>query len=312
MYNIIPSSVSKMNSEKNSPRPKKEEGRWRARWFLLTLNQPERYEALKKYITERKTFEYMVSAKEIGSEKEHEHMHILACFTQPVILSSIGLEGAMVAERKNFHIKWTREGAHDYVTKDCTVIEKIGTWHQQGHATVGQFLKIKDPLELGFRDFRYWMEIRKYRQGMCKADFYRPDVKVFYIWGDSCVGKSKLVFDRLDDDEIVDRVKHVDGFWEGVSPDETVRVCWYDDFRDTHMKPDEMISFCDYYRNNLNVKGGHVLNHYDKIFITSVRDPHTLWPNMQDEEPKKQWLRRMKIIHIPDMGLYHYSDTESE
>lgn len=300
------SSVTKMLKEK------KVQARWRARWFLLTLNQPERYEALKKYLTERKTFEYLVAAKEVGSETEHEHMHILVCFNQPCILTVKGLEGAMVATKKEKNVTWTKEGAHDYVTKDCEVIEKMGTWHQQGHANVGQYLKIKDPLELGFREFRYWKEIQSYRQCMVKSDLYCPDIEVYYIWGDSAVGKSKLVFDRIGDDEPVDRVSHVNGFWEGVSWDRDVKVAWYDDFRDTHMKPDDMIHFCDYYRNNLNVKGGHVLNHYDKIFITSVLDPEKLWPNMQNQEPKRQWLRRMRIIHLNRFGENPMSDTESE
>lgn len=312
MCNIIPSSVTKMNSEKNSPKEKKEQGRWRARWFLLTLNQPERYEALKRYLVERKTFEYLVTAKETGEKTEHEHLHILVCFTQPCILTTKGLEGAMVAQKRNKNVTWTREGAHDYVTKDCEVIEKIGTWHQQGHANVGQFLKIKDPTELGFRDYRYWKEIQGYRLAMCKAQFYNPDVEIYYIWGDSAVGKSRLVYRKLDEDEMVDRVRHVNGFWEGVSRDTSIKVAWYDDFRDTHMKPDDMISFCDYYRNTLNIKGGEILNHYDKIFITSVRDPYDLWPGMQVTEPRRQWLRRMKIIHLNQLGENPLSETESE
>lgn len=309
---LISRIILSMSSVTKNTDEKKVQSRWRARWFLLTLNQPERYEALKKYLTERKTFEYLVSANEVGDKKEHKHMHILACFNQPCILTVKGLQGAMVATKNKKNVTWTREGAHDYVTKDCEIVEKIGEWHQQGRKIVQQLSKINDPSELCPSEFNNWLKIRSFSTGITKQMLYNPDIEVVYIWGDSGVGKSRYVYNHIPDDERVDRVRYSGHFWQGVSFDPTIRIAWYDDFRDRHMPPDEMINFCDYYRNQLDVKGGQIVAHYDKIFITSVQDPTTLWPNMQNEEPKRQWLRRMKIVRLNRLGENPLSDTESE
>ena len=300
------SSVTKNTEEKKS------QAKWRARWFLLTLNEIERYPALKKYLTDRKTFEYIVTAKETAPETGHLHYHILICFNQPTVLTVKGLQGAMVSVKKNQKTSWTREQAHDYVTKDCEIVEKFGEWHQQGRKTVQQLSKVSDPSELCPTEFNNWLKIRSFSSGITKKMLYNPDIEVIYIWGDSGVGKSKYVYDHISDEDRVDRVRYNGHFWQNVSYDPTIKIAWYDDFRDRHMPPDEMINFCDYYRNPLDVKGGQIVAHYDKIFITSVQDPTTLWPNMQNDEPKRQWLRRMKIVHLDRLGENPLSDTESE
>ena len=41
---------------------------------------------------------------------------------------------------------------------------------------------------------------------------------------------------------------------------------------------------------------------YKYIIITSVQDPETIYETfvMKNTEPKKQWMRRMKILYAPD------------
>ena len=87
-------------------------------------------------------------------------------------------------------------------------------------------------------------------------------------------------------------------FWDGVNTEEIHETCWYDDFRPSDMKPAEFIKFIDYYKNPMNIKyERNWKNHYRRIFITSIFDPHEMYSNVP-EETREQWIRRMRIIHM--------------
>lgn len=165
------------------------------------------------------------------------------------------------------------------------------------HMTVREMRQIDDPSELNWIQYNTWSKIHKETHAKKITDLYKPEIKVTYVWGDSGTGKSRKVFEEIIDkygnEALVDEVKHVNDFWEGVSNE--TEICWYDDFRDSHMKASEFINFIDYYRHNLNIKGGSVRNNYKHIYITSVLDPYEIYANM-GSEPRKQWLRRMEII----------------
>ena len=89
-------------------------------------------------------------------------------------------------------------------------------------------------------------------------------------------------------------VKYENGFWHGLGEAD---IAVYDDWRDSHMKPTELINFIDYYKHPMNIKGGSKLNNYKLIYITSIQNPEVIYQNIP-EEYKKQWLRRIKkIIH---------------
>lgn len=277
-------------SEKERPKEKKEV-KLRARRFMMEINQLEKYEQIKKNLMSRRTFRYLVSGKEVAPETGKEHIHLYVEFKQSTVLTPKTLCNCHADVVKS------KDQAIDYCTKDCEIVDEIGKETHQGAKTVGEYIKMKDPTDLDPHLFKTWCQVKQWDQSHTKSEYYCPQKQVYYIWGDSCVGKSHFIYDQLTEDERIDRVSYKNGFWAGVSMNPDVKVAWYDDFRDSHMHPSELISFCDYYRNQLNVKGTTILNHYDKIFITSVQDPHEIYPNMKDEEPKAQWLRRIKITH---------------
>ena len=96
-----------------------------------------------------------------------------------------------------------------------------------------------------------------------------------------------------------DKVSFKNDFWDGVKPDG--EVAFYDEFRDSDMKPSEFIKFIDYSKHSMNIKGGSVINNYKYIFITSIQRPAALWPNMKNgEESMQQWMRRIKAINIEE------------
>ena len=68
------------------------------------------------------------------------------------------------------------------------------------------------------------------------------------------------------------------------------------------MRASEFINLIDYRRQNMNVKGATVVNNLERIIITSVQHPETIYSGLEDQEPRKQWLRRMEIIDLSDDG----------
>ena len=282
-----------MTSESTSESfSKKTPTRWRARRFMIEVNQIDKYPQLKANLMSRKAFRYMVVGREIGEDSGKEHYHIYVEFSMTTILTQ-----KTVLYQHTDVVKSQVQG-EDYCTKDCEILERIGqSAHQGCKYSFDDFRKTSDPSTLPVFYFKTWSQIRQFNQALTRDMIYKPGIVVHYIWGDSGVGKTKKVFDMIGDDPF-DRVSFHNNFWEGVSMDTSVKIAWYDDFRDSDMKPSEFIKFIDYYANNLNIKGSHVLNHYTTIYITSVQSPEDLYKNMTLEEPRKQWLRRLNVIHL--------------
>ena len=282
-------SETKISGEKIE---KKVPTKWRARRFMLELNQLELYPKLKANLTSRRTFRFMIVGKEIAPDTGREHYHIYVEFRLQTILTPKTVCNCHV------DIPASKDQAYDYCTKDCEIVEKVGEEsHQGAKYTFQQFKDMADPSELPVHYFKTWTLIKQYNQSMTRAHVYKPGIIVHYIWGDSGVGKTKKVYDMVGE-EPFDRVKFTNNFWIGVSTDPNVKVAWYDDFRDSDMKPSEFINFIDYYANDMNIKGGHVINHYYTIYITSIQSPDELYRNMTLEEPRKQWMRRLNVIHL--------------
>ena len=122
-------------------------------------------------------------------------------------------------------------------------------------------------------------------------DIYKPDVQVYWLWGESGAGKTRYAMKQIGDRKF-NMLKYENGFWHGIGE---AKIALYDDFRDTHMKPTELINFIDYFKHPMNVKGGSELNNYMEIYITSIQNPEDIYKNTP-EEYKKQWLRRIKEI----------------
>lgn len=107
----------------------------------------------------------------------------------------------------------------------------------------------------------------------------------------------------------VNIVKYVNSFWQGVG---NAKIAIYDDFRDSHMHPSEFINFIDYNKHTINIKGGEKQNEYSLIIITSVQDPHYIYMGMKDDEPRRQWLRRMTIVDMNPLPKEEEPATISE
>ena len=288
---------------------------------LFTLFNIDKYPDIRQYLTNLKNFQYLISAKEICPDTGREHIHIFVQFNKP----------SNVSQNKcfNAHLdisRGTPEQNIKYVTKDGNILDEIGEHKTNAKTRFVSYNDIKNmtPAQRGelsytnanlIEKFNTLDEL-KFRKKNSKKGFL-PGGYIFvkYIWGNSGTGKSELAMNIMeglfgdDDNLFFDRVKYIDHFWNGVSGN--TEYCIYEEFRDSQMTPHEFINFIDYNVNILNVKGSYKLNKYKYICITSTQNPHEIYQNIKHrDEPKKQWLRRMEVIHIDQ--LKQLDDTQTQ
>lgn len=251
-----------------------------------------------------KRVKYMVTCEDSTKDGKY-HGHAFIYFNNPCTMGAVkklfGNDCHVEVPRKN-------SDAIGYILDSS---KRKHDWQEFGerpmdngiHATVGELKKIDNPDELPWQCYNTWKKIKDETHAINIMDWYKPDIKVTYIYGPSGSNKTYTVYHQILRDNgtevLIDEVKHVGDFWTGVSGEADIAV--YDDFRDSHMKASEFINFIDYYMHNLNVKGGSIKNRYKHIYITSVQSPREIYSGMGDE-PKAQWLRRMKIISFANDG----------
>ena len=266
-----------------------------SRNFQITLNEIEKFEDIKTYLMTLKCFNYGIACKEIAPSTGHEHIHIYAQFTRSIRLSLFELKGAHIEKCKG-----SPQQNIKYIQKDGNIIWEFGEVVKKGGRKTIEELKKMDKEEreqLPMVYFNIVEKLNKKEANDIEIDsIFKSNIEVIYIYGESGIGKSKKAFETCKEKGYskINMVKFVNGFWNGIGES---KACIYDDFRDSDMKASEFINFIDYNKHQLNVKGEYHLNEYELIIITSVQNPNEIYKNVEGE-PRKQWLRRMKIIHM--------------
>lgn len=262
--------------------------------FQLTMNQIEVFDDVKTYIESMKDFQYGIACEEIAPSTGHKHIHLYVQFGRSVRLSLKKICGS--------HVEKCRGSPQQnvaYIKKDGNIIWEKGEMKRKGGITINE-IKDMDKEQRNELPAQLYNIVNKINNEEAKSvnplEYYK-NVEVYYVYGDSGVGKTKWCIDDMVKNNITafNEIKYDGSFWHGVSED--CNVCLYDDWRDGHMKPSELINFIDYNRHVMNIKGGTVRNNYSRIYITSVQDPEEIYKNVEGE-PRKQWLRRMKKIKI--------------
>lgn len=170
------------------------------------------------------------------------------------------------------------------------------------HISVKQALEMTHEQMLTLEDHRDVITIMKVKNLLdpgIDIDDWKKEVKITWIVGPSGVGKTETTKKILREEgrsKNVHIVKRDGDFWHGLGNGYNTAV--YDDFRDSDVKAKEFIQFIDYNKQLHNVKNGSTWNNFDRIIITSVQHPEDIYRGMQDDEPRKQWLRRMEIIDL--------------
>lgn len=273
--------------------------RLRGKHFLLTLNEVENYDILKKALVSYSTLLYLISCKEKAPTTGHEHIHIYIRFSRDKTLWASKLFNVNIQS-----VKYPNK-AIEYVKKDGNILDELGENKQQGGICGLTINEVKNMTNEELEDLPicYYNIVQKIKHSRVKikVDKTNKKIKVVYIYGESGSGKSLNGIQLMKDLGIkeYDPVKHVGDFWIFTSGEGTAL---YDDFRDSDMKPNEFINFIDYNIHPMNVKGGGVLNEYNTIIITSIQSPYEIYKN-KNEETRKQWIRRMNIYKVDENGI---------
>lgn len=267
----------------------------KARNYQLTLNEVERWDELLKYLRGLKA-NYMLAGLEKAPTTGHKHIHVYVQFPHPRALSMKKLAGAHVEKcygSPEANIKYIRK-------PDTEIILEDGTPRLNYVPTIGEAKKMESG-QLAGLNLNMYNIVKKIEDEKKKiinpAEYYK-EIEVYWIWGESGAGKTRYAIQDMIKRGITafNEVKYDGSFWHGVQED--CDTCLYDDWRDGHMKPTELINFIDYNRHIMNIKGGSVRNNYKLIYITSLQSPEQIYTKVP-EETQKQWIRRIKeIINI--------------
>lgn len=268
----------------------------RSRSFQFTINEIEKYKELLEIIKNLKSCDYYISCLEEAPTTGHKHIHMYVHFSNSYKISKKILDLGVHIEI----CKGSPQQNINYIEKDGNILDEFGIRPKQGMHTVGELKKINDPDELNYNEFNTWKKIHDSMKSDLDIDDVFKDIKVYYIFGPSGIGKSRKALDIIRENKEkygnkYNNVSYSNNFWIGVN--DYCNIAIFDDFRDSNMKPNEFIRFIDYYKQVMNTKGGFIINNYKLIIITSIQNPEYIYSNVGNE-PRKQWLRRMEIIDM--------------
>lgn len=288
------------------------------RAFQLTINKVEEWGPILQYL-ESLSYNYIIACQEFAPKTNHEHIHVY-------IQLKTNIKKLSKSKILNAHV----ETCYGSPQQNINYIKKGNVVYEEGTPRLTGRLSIKDVKNLSKEDrddlpIHYLNKVQMINQNemnVMDANTYLKNVEVYYVYGESGIGKTKLVIEKIKElykngklkDTKFNEVKYTNGFWCGVDADNITKVALYDDFRDSHMKASEFINFIDYNTHNLNVKYGNVKNTFEYIFITSIQSPYDIYSGYDkkndksifnkdtlfqsnekvDNEPNKQWIRRFK------------------
>nr|QXN75687.1 MAG: replication associated protein [Virus sp.] len=273
----------------------------RSRKFFVTFWQK------KDFLFDESTMVYACMCDDQCSE-EHEnkwHGHYYVYYKNPRTWKQLK---QYFGDNAHIEIPKSNSGCIDYIMGRGEHANSKSNMQEMGkmpcdngkHISVKQALEMTDDELMCLEDHKDLISIQKVRDMMdpgIKLSDWHKEIKVTFICGPSGVGKSTKARELLMEEGYLyaHEVKYESTFYHGTGNGKGAAI--YDDFRDSHMRASEFINFIDYNTHIMNVKGGSVRNHYERIIITSVQHPEDLYRNM-DDEPRKQWLRRIEIIDL--------------
>ena len=264
-----------------------------ARCFQLTINSVDTLGDVLTYLRKCSP-NYLLAGKEKAPSTGHVHVHIYVQFPTPRRLSLKKIMGA--------HIEKTRGSTEQniqYIKKpDTEIVVEEGSPRLNHVPTIAEAKKMDDLSGLNLNYYNIVQKIEAEKNKKINPNEYYKNVEVYWIWGESGAGKTKWAIEDMKQRNVTafNEVKYDGSFWHGVQED--CDTCLYDDFRDGHMKPTELINFIDYNRHVMNVKGGSIRNNYKLIYITSLQSPESIYPKIP-EETSKQWHRLLPLCENP-------------
>lgn len=280
-------------------------GNTKAKRFQITLNEVEKYEQLKQYLTQLKSLNYLVSAKELAPTTGHEHIHIFVSFNNAMKLSIKNMCGAHIEKCRG-----SNKQNIDYVKKDGQVLDEIGEVPRErgGSHTVGELREIENPTELDYKEYNTWEKIHRKIEEERVFDEMLSEIerdelkapKIIYITGGTGKGKTYSAYkDALKNfkKEDIGKITIENNFIDVTK--EHAKCFVIEEFRPSQIKAANFLQLTDKYGYRANVKGGFVTLRPECIYICSIIHPNYIY----HEEVNEQFLRRITEIKDLDEEL---------
>ncbi len=266
----------------------------RSRGYCLTIfNKKERDDLIAM------GYRYIIIGKETCPTTGKRHWQCFVYFKLKVTFD------ALKKKLPTAHIEMKRgtiEHNQIYCSKENVWFED-GEPPHQGKKVSAETLKEMTNHEIIDMDPRCsnaYIRARDILKNNMKISDYRKKVEAYYIWGESGAGKTEKALEIIERNaeeygEEFNEIAFKGDFYIGTGD---AKIALYDEWRDSHMKPSEFINLIDYNKHNMNIKGGSMKNEYRLIIITTVQDIKNIYQGICDEEPRKQWERRLQVIHV--------------
>ncbi len=219
-----------------------------AKGFQITCNEEEKFGDVLNYLRSLKP-NYLVACREKAPTTEHVHMHAYVQFPNARRLSMKKLLGSHIEQCFG-----SPEQNEAYIKKDGDIIAEEGEIRKCSNWSIKGFKEMSKEERENLPP-QFYNIVHKINEeedaDLSPEDIYK-EMKVHWYWGESGAGKTRHAMKEIGERKF-NMVKYENGFWHGIG---NAEIALYDDFRDTHMKPTELINFIDYYKHPMNIKGG--------------------------------------------------------
>lgn len=268
--------------------------RIQARAFQFTLNEVEKYEALKNDLLSLKTCDYLLSAEEEAPTTGHKHIHIYVHFNKPYKLSK-----KIMSHKAHIEIcKGSPKQNINYIIKDGHILDEIGEKPTQGIKSVKELKEaniedidphlynIKCKIDDKAKEEEQFMNMLEEIE---KDELKAPEI--IYICGDSGKGKTykayKIALSKFDKKDIGKLT--IENNFIQITNDKA--KCYViEEFRSSQIKAASFLQLTDKYGYTCNIKGSFKSIRPECIIIASIIKPEELY---QNEEINKQFTRRI-------------------
>lgn len=274
----------------------------RARGWCMTLNNyvENEYEMLCDWMS--KNCEYGCIGREVGTNGT-PHLQMCCEFKNMKSFKQ------MTDVCKRWHVekrKGTKSEAAEYCKKDGKYTEFGTLGNEQGKRSdinevrnmVKEGKTMRDIVEVtsSYQAIKYAETLRKY---MMKPRCWKPEV--FWYWGPTGTGKSRLAFDQSNPD---DRWVSMNGlkWWDGYDGQSDVII---EDFRGCDCTLKTLLRILDRYEYRIENKGGSTQLLAKRIWITCPYSPDTVYNKTLEDEDMKQLIRRIDKIIQFDADTYN-------
>lgn len=245
----------------------------RARSLQLTLNQIDFYNEIKNFLTNLKSFKYLISCKETAPTTGHEHIHIYVNFNNCIKLSLKNFKGAHIEKCKG-----TPKQNINYIKKDGNILDEEGEEPHQGQQKIKDALKTDPEVLKENYNIQYYNIINKIikeQTYILNEDNNFKDISIYYFYGNDRQKLFKTALSFINGEQYTEFFYDNKIFYGNYHINS--KYCILKDFKDNEMNINVFKDFIDNYKHYIRIQYETVLNHFTTIIILSTQPYYSIY-----------------------------------